>query len=394
MGFFKWLFGKMNAPKSEEAEDWDQAVYEREGTDFHNRQERIRYIENCLEQIGEAQTELDLLHGEYQLVTSYLTDIEEIEALPKEESAQLKDVATVLSTLEKERAKQLSRKTSMPESEYRAMDAQREHVEEAIEKMKDAERYRKLITGDLNKLDGERSAYQYRRAELTTMMANLKGIAMISLIALGVCFLMLAILQFVFEMDTLLGFLIAAGIAAVTITVIYIKYMDAQKEIAKVEQVGNRLILLQNKVKIRYVNNTNLLEYLYLKYGVESGAKLEKQWQLYRQERELRRQMAEIELRIAQEQERLLKILRRYQLKDPDRWIHQVDAILNPKDMVEIRHGLIVRRQALRSQLEYNQKVAETGTSEIKEVVKLYPEYQDEITDMVTAAEYRFSQSE
>lgn len=394
MGFFKWLFGKMNAPKSEEAEDWDQAVYEREGTDFHNRQERIRYIENCLEQIGEAQTELDLLHGEYQLVTSYLTDIEEIEALPKEESAQLKDVATVLSTLEKERAKQLSRKTSMPESEYRAMDAQREHVEEAIEKMKDAERYRKLITGDLNKLDGERSAYQYRRAELTTMMANLKGIAMISLIALGVCFLMLAILQFVFEMDTLLGFLIAAGIAAVTITVIYIKYMDAQKEIAKVEQVGNRLILLQNKVKIRYVNNTNLLEYLYLKYGVESGAKLEKQWQLYRQERELRRQMAEIELRIAQEQERLLKILRRYQLKDPDRWIHQVDAILNPKDMVEIRHGLIVRRQSLRSQLEYNQKVAETGTSEIKEVVKLYPEYQDEITDMVTAAEYRFSQSE
>ena len=103
--------------------------------------------------------------------------------------------------------------------------------------------------------------------------------------------------------------------------------------------------------------------------------------------------MAEIELRIAQEQERLLKILRRYQLKDPDRWIHQVDAILNPKDMVEIRHGLIVRRQSLRSQLEYNQKVAETGTSEIKEVVKLYPEYQEEITDMVTAAEYRFAES-
>ena len=394
MGFFKWLFGKKNAPEQTEVDEWGQTVYEREGTDFHNRQERIRYIENCLEQIGEAQKELDLLHGEYQLVTSYLTDIEEIEALPKEESTQLKEVATKLSTLEKERVAQLSRKTSMPESDYRKIDAQRENIEEAIVKIKEAEKYRKLITGDLNKLDGERSAYQYRKSELLTMMANLKGIAMICLIALGVCLLMLAVLQFGFEMDTLLGFLIAVGIAAVTITVIYVKYMDAQKEISKVEQVGNRLILLQNKVKIRYVNNTNLLEYLYLKYGVDNGAKLEKQWKLYQQERELRRQMAEIELRIAQEQERLLKILRRYQLKDPDRWIHQVDAILNPKDMVEIRHGLIVRRQSLRSQLEYNQKVAETGTSEIKEVVKLYPEYQEEITDMVTAAEYRFAQSE
>jgi hypothetical protein len=38
--------------------------------------------------------------------------------------------------------------------------------------------------------------------------------------------------------------------------------------------------------------------------------------------------------------------------------------------------------------------VAETGSSEINEVVKLYPEYQEEITDMVTAAEYRFAQSE
>lgn len=394
MGFLKWLFGKKDAPGQTETEEWGQTVYEREGTNFHDRQERIRYIENCLEQIGEAQMELNLLHGEYQLVTSYLTDIEEIEALPKEESALLKEVATKLSALEKDRLAHLSKKTSMPEADYRKIDAQREQIEEAIEKIKDAEKYRRLITGDLNKLDGERSAYQYRKAELLTMMSNLKGVATVCLIALGACLLMLAILQFGFEMDTLLGFLIAVGIAAVTITVIYIKYMDAQKEIGRVEAVGNRLILLQNKVKIRYVNNTNLLEYLYLKYGVESGAKLEKQWKLYQQERELRRQMAEIESKIAINQEQLLKILRRYQLKDPDRWIHQVDAILNPKDMVEIRHGLIVRRQSLRSQLEYNQKVAETGTSEIKAVVALYPEYQEEITDMVTAAEYRFAQSE
>lgn len=394
MGFLKWLFGKKETPKQPEVEQWGQTVYERDSIDFHDRQERIRYIESCLEQIGEAQIELNLLHGEYQLVTSYLTDIEEIEALPKQEAEQLKSCATKLSTLEKERLKHLSQKTTMPEADYHKIDAQRDQMEDAIAKIKDAEKYRKLITGDLSKLDGERSAYQYRKTELMNMMANLKGVATVCMAGLGICLVMLAILQFGFDMDTLLGFLIAVGISAIAITVLYIKYMDAQKEIAKVEQVGNRLIQLQNKVKIRYVNNTNLLEYLYLKYGVESGAKLEKQWKLYLQEKELRRQMAEVESKIAYEQERLLKILRRYQLKDPDRWIHQVDAILNPKDMVEIRHGLIVRRQSLRSQLEYNQKVAETGTKEIKEVVALYPEYQEEISDMVEAAEHRFAQSE
>ena len=111
MGFLKWLFGKKDAPNLQEEKEWGETVYEREGTNFHDRQERIRYIESCLEQIGEAQMELNLLQGEYQLVTSYLTDIEEIEALPKEESAQLKDVANKLSTLEKERLAQLSKKT-------------------------------------------------------------------------------------------------------------------------------------------------------------------------------------------------------------------------------------------------------------------------------------------
>lgn len=394
MGFWKWLFGKKEALKEPEAEEWGQTVYERDRTNFHDRQERIRYIENCLEQIGEAQIELNLLHGEYQLVTSYLTDMEEIEALPKGESSQLKAAATKLSTLEKELLQHMSKKTSMPDADYRRMDAQRDQVEEAIDKIKEAEKYRKLITGDLSKLDGERNAYQYRKLELTTMIANLKGIATICLTALVACMLMLAILQFGFEMDTLLGFLIAVGIAAVTITVLYLKYMDARREIVRVEQACNRLIQLQNKVKIRYVNNTNLLEYLYLKYGVESGAKLEKQWKLYLQEQELRRQMAETESKIAYYQEQLLKILRRYQLKDPGRWVHQVDAILNPKEMVEIRHDLILRRQSLRSQMDYNQKVAETGTSEIKEVVALYPEYQEEISDMVEAAEQRFAQSE
>lgn len=64
-----------------------------------------------------------------------------------------------------------------------------------------------------------------------------------------------------------------------------IRYMDAGRELQRVEKTINKIIQLQNKVKIRYVNNCQLMEYLYLKYNTDSAAKLEKQWKMYQDEK-------------------------------------------------------------------------------------------------------------
>ena len=69
---------------------------------------------------------------------------------------------------------------------------------------------------------------------------------------------------------------------------IYVKHTEAKRELKRVELSINKIILLQNRVKIRYVNNTNLLDYLYLKYDVTSAEELEKAWNLYYQEKEER----------------------------------------------------------------------------------------------------------
>ncbi len=383
MGIFKWLFGRKKTEEPEITEENKELVYERDSIDFHEEVERGRYLMNCIEQIGEAERELDLLKGEYNLVTSYLTDMEEIEALPKEEAEELKVAARRIVTLEKDMQSLSEKKSHMSDSDYKRMQGQEEEVEEGIAKIKEAEKYRKLVQQDLSRLDGERNAYQYRKSELNTMMVNLKGMTTIWLVALLACMIMLAVLRFGFEMDVAIGFLVSVGVGAVAITFLCVKYIDAQNEMARVEKASNKLILLQNKVKIRYVNNVQLLDYLYMKYNVESGQKLEKLWKTYQQEKEDRRQYAELEAKLVYNQKQLLKILKRYQLKDPDRWTHQALAIIDEKEMVEIRHGLIVRRQSLRSQLDYNQKVAETASNEIKEVAMLYPQYKAEITDLL-----------
>ena len=159
--------------------------------------------------------------------------------------------------------------------------------------------------------------------------------------------------------------------------------MDSERELEGVEKPINKLILLQNKVKIRYVNNTKLLEYLHIKYNTDSSAKLEKLWEKYKKEKEERRQFEEAEAKADLYKNQLVKQLSAYRIKDPDRWMNQTAAILDKKEMVEIRHELILRRQALRKQLDYNNGIAEAARNEVGEVVKAFPEYSAEIISMV-----------
>lgn len=384
MGFWEKIFGrrpKMEAEGLEE--DWDKIVYARDEVDFKDEEQRSRYIINCLEQIAEASREMSLLTGEYGKVTSYLTDMEEIDVLPDEEKEALRQIAQKLAGLEQEIQRYRSRQNRMGDAEFYRMRGQEDEVEEGIRKLKESENYATLIKRDLRRLDGERQAYEYRRLELRAMLVNLRGMAVIFLTALVVCMLMLAVLQFAFKMNTAVGFFASVGAASIAITILCVKFMDGDRETARVENAINKLIHLQNTVKIRYVNNSQLLEYLYIKYNTDSADKLQKTWDAFLKEREERHQYAEAESKKGYYQKQLLAQLANYRIESPERWANQAAALYDGREMVEIRHDLILRRQALRKQLDYNNDVAETARKEIMDVVKKYPAYAQEILSMV-----------
>lgn len=387
MGFFRWLFGKQKKDEKDAQEEWEKQVCRRDQINVHDETERTRYLTGCMEQLGEAEKELKLLTGEYSLVTSYLKDMEEIESLPPEQAEEVRMVAGKMLTLEKERQRYQDKEDRMPDSDYRRMRAQEQETEEGIAKLKEAEQYQKLVKQDLAKLDGERHAYGYRKGELRTMLVNLRGMALICLGALAFCILMLLVLQFGFSMDTAVGYYISVGAAAVAITVLYLKYTDAERELLRVEKTQNRLIQLQNTVKIRYINNSNLLDYLYLKYEVDSAEKLKQLWKLYQAEKEERRQYAEAEANYDYNRKQLSALLSRYRVQDPDRFVLRPAALVDTREMIELRHELIVRRQTLRKQMEYNQELADTAQKEIRELAAQYPQYVGEIRDLLEKAE-------
>ena len=148
--------------------------------------------------------------------------------------------------------------------------------------------------------------------------------------------------------------------------------------------------MLQNQVKVRYVNNTNLLDYLRMKYRVMSSSELTELYNKYLRERKEREKIEDARRLLDSNQKDLIYMLRHFRVRDPEIWIHQAEALLSHNEEVEIRHSLNVRRQSLRKRMEYNKDiVAGNAKNEVEDMARQYPEYAQEILDMVSKYEDR-----
>lgn len=388
MGLLQRIFNwKRDYEEAYEVEEWNEIVYDRDDLQVHNRKQREEYVRGCLEQIAEASREVENLQHEYQVVTSHLKDIEEIEALPENESRLLMECAKRIDTLERQQSGYKERKNRMTDEKFYQMECMEEEVQEAYEKLEKAEEYQNLIKRDLRRLDSERQAYGFQKIELRHLMKDTRSMTIVCATAVIFCLLLLVVLQYAFSFDVKIGYLAAGGIGALAITAIFLKYNDAVRELSQVESGISRLIRLQNTVKIRYVNNTHLLDYLYMKYNVKSAQELGRDYKQYLEEKDERHNYKRAEIELDSSQQELLHILRRYQVKDPMIWLYQTQALLDKKEMIEIRHNLIIRRQSLRRRMDYNKEViAGKAKAEVKDLVENYPKYAKEILGIV--AEY------
>ena len=131
----------------------------------------------------------------------------------------------------------MGRKRRMSDDRYRQIERMLDEIEEGCAKIKEAEQYQELVKKDLSRLEGEKHAYLYRKNELISAIADTRGMAIISVTALGLCFALLLFLQFFMEMDTKAGYLITAGVAAFAITLIYVKHSEARRDSSSIRSI-------------------------------------------------------------------------------------------------------------------------------------------------------------
>ena len=372
-------------------QDWNDIVYTGKNVDMDDPVQRREYIGSCLLQMQEAVRELDALEFEYNDVTSHLRDMEEIDALPPEQRAEINDCAKKIVDSQAQQEKFGKRKSKMTDAEFEHMERIQKSARSGADKLAEAESYQKKIRNDLKRLDSEHEAYLFQEEELLGTIENTKRLIIAIGVALVVILAFLLGLQFGLGLNVIYGYMLTILLAAIAITVLYVQNSNAAVELKTVTKSISRLIMLQNQVKIRYVNNTNLIDYLCIKYGVNTSRELTDLYERYEQEVKERARFEDARKLLDSNEKDLIYMLRHYRVKDPEIWIHQAAALLDHNEEVEIRHSLNVRRQSLRKRMEYNRDiVAGNAKLEIEDMARQYPKYTQEILDMVSKYEDKY----
>lgn len=350
--------------------------------------ERERYIRDCCEQMTASSREVESQKAEYQLVTERLTDLEELCALPATSRNEIKRLAMKIVQIEEDEAAYERPVSKITEAQYREMERMEDEIPQLLERLQKNEEYQMAVRRDLNLLEGEKGALAFQRKEEGEKAANAKTFAVMIVFAtvLTVC-LLIVLKASLPRMDVKLGYFIMAATAAAALTVVSVVYRSAQDNQTRAEKKLNRVITLQNTVKVKYVNITNLIDYTYTKYKVNNSYELSYMWEKYLEEKEARSHTETVALKMEQARKELLFVLGRYHMKEPAVWIYQPGVLIYEDELKEMRHSLIIQRQRLRKGIDFNLYNLEDSKKEIEQIVKDYPQYAREILAVVSLYE-------
>ena len=153
------------------------------------------------------------------------------------------------------------------------------------------------------------------------------------------------------------------------------------------ERQYDRAVSLLNRVKIKYVNNTRTIDYMCMKFHVRNATELEFVYDQYQKaKREWARKRESVYI-LNEKKDILIAELKNIGVRDAEIWCSQVRAIIEPKEMVEVRHELNSRRQQLRKQIDYNTGIIQDFINELERIRNMREAYAQEVEDILGKSE-------
>ena len=80
---------------------------------------------------------------------------------------------------------------------------------------------------------------------------------------------------------------------------------------------------------------------------------------------------------------KLVRKLKQYQLYDAKVWVRNPEAVYNSKEMVEVQHNLISRRQKLRERIEYTTQSIEELRKEVEPYARTHSQMIPELQQIL-----------
>lgn len=347
-----------------------------------SREEAAQIVGVVCEQIEELRRQISISQKEYEAVTSYLTDMQKIDRMQQANRQTLNDAARNIINLTRERVKYQNNSDRLPMQQYRAMERFEREIPDALKNIYEQEQYREMIRSDMRQLDGERAVIEYERDAAEDKKIFLKNLALGGGALIVFLFLTLLAMNLITGTDMLIPMLLVVALAAGIVAYITAAAARASKTLHASDYKLNRVIQLTNKVKIKLVNCTNALDYVYEKYQVESYQEFSAVWEKYVHTKDEEKRYRKSTELLEHYNRALMAALEQEEVKDAEIWLYQAEALLDEKEMVEVRHHLNIRRQKIRERLEFNNEQLAMCEEELAQIAKGNGAYADLVTEI------------
>lgn len=355
----------------------EQAIYEdRTNNTFTDRKTNI---ERICEQIAICSQRIDSARKEYEAVNSYINDITTIEGLEEPIKGNVEYYARRIITLREDKKSMKQHSTKIPESKYIYMQRHEEEIKDILKDMYDDEQECQRLKTDMHHIEGEKVALKYEKKDATSKLKAIRTMAKVGLISVALMIAMLIVAQAMTKDDFVIGIYIVVIVALVLAAALIVGNQKYTAELKLLERKMNKAIGLMNKYKLLYVNVRSRLDYQYESNGVKSSYELNDLWRLYlnaKKEHEAFHLNSDNTFKAV---EGLITELDKVKLYDSSVWPSQVDAIIDQKEMTEIRHTLNVRRQKLRESIAFNTNTIENSKIRIQKIIEKNPAMTKEI---------------
>jgi len=355
------------------------------------RKERFKQgnpsIEDVTEQLGEfcAQYENALdskleAEQEYEAVMSYLTDIQKLDELATEQRKEAEELAGSIIRLNEERIHfQEKEHEGISPARFLQMERYENEVEASLKNLKEQEQYREMINRDVRNLEGEKGAIAYEREEAQKQLQFFKKLSIALVMIVCVIFIGLMYLMQRFEVTLMIPILVTGTLALALAAYIVTAVRKLRHTVAVAEAKNNKAIQLLNKVKIKLVACVGAIDYVYEKYGVNNSRELEYLWEQYYKVKLKRAEYRKNTELLERYNAALVECLQRLGLKDAEVWVYQPEAIVDAREMVEVRHHVNERRRKVKERVDSAAKGFELAEKELKEFKEAYPQFATEM---------------
>lgn len=361
------------AKKAQKARQNAAAEQKKDKPQGQSQEQKKSIATEYCEQIMDAARNLEETKREYKTVTDYLTDIQIIENLPETEFEKIQETAQNVLNLNEARDAYLNRSKTISDAQFVQMEQLEDEMPDIIKRLQENEAYQNVVKRDMQYLEGEKQEWHYYQESLEQEKKMLHRLlyALIGVFAAAVAAIVILGLAMKFDIKT--PFVIAALISGALGGMMVWRYQNDGMELKKAQANINRAIVLMNKVKFKYVNVTNAVDYACEKYHVKNSYELSYIWDQYLEAVKEREKYERTNDELEYFNDKLVRQLHGYRLYDARIWIHQAKALMDKKEMVEVKHELLVRRQKLRAGMESQAENIRTARKEIENLVKNRP---------------------